>query len=246
MDGLRIGKSLRAIRVRRGWRQLDLAALAVVSRSFISKLERGLIATTELERVERVCRALGAELDIRVRWRGEGLDRLLDEAHAVLVDRIVAELRAAGWEAAVEVTFNVFGDRGSIDVLGWHPATASLLVIEVKSVFPDAQGTLMPLDRKARLALGIGRDRRWIARSVSRLLLVGDRTMNRRRVSRLDAMFDAALPIRGYAVRRWIRAPVGSISGLLFLSDSPPGGVRRATAGRMRVNPPRSARITVE
>ena len=246
MNGLHIGRSIRAIRIRLRWRQSDLAAKAGCSRSFVSKVERGLIAMIDLDRLERICRALGADLDVRVRWRGEGLDRLLDEAHALLVDRVVAALRAGHWDVAVEVTFNVFGDRGSIDVLGWHDATRALLVIEVKSVVPDAQGTLLPLDRKVRLAPGIGRERGWAPRTVSRLLVVGDRTMNRRRVTRLGAMFEAALPVRGHAVRRWLKDPAGPLSGLLFLSDSPSGGARRAAAGRLRVNPPRAVGIGVE
>src|SRR5688500_18816374 len=122
MDRLRVGRSLRAIRIRLGWRQIDTATAGGVSRSFVSQVERGFIHNADLERLERVCHALGADLDVRVRWRGEGLDRLLDEAHAVLVDRMVAELRLAGWEAAIEVTFNDFGERGSVDVLGWNPS----------------------------------------------------------------------------------------------------------------------------
>lgn len=200
-----------------------------------------MLRTTDLDRLERVCHALDAELDIRVRWHGEGLDRLLDEAHAILVERFVRELTAVGWEVAVEVTFNHFGDRGSIDIFGWHAATRSVLIVEVKSVVPDSQGTLMPLDRKFRLGLQIARERGLDGLTVSRLLVVADRTVNRRRVGRLESMFTAALPLRGHAVRRWLKAPVGSLSGLLFLSDSPAGGVRRAAAGRLRVNPPRDA-----
>lgn len=239
MDGLRVGRSIRAIRIRLGWRQSDLADRAGASRSFVSKVERGIIENTDLGHVERLCRALGADLDVRVRWRGEGLDRLLDEAHASLVERMVAELRSAGWQVSVEVTFNEFGDRGSIDVLGWHAATACLLIIEVKSVVPDAQGTLLPLDRKARVGRKVARDRGWEAGTVSRLLVLPDRTVNRRRVNRFAALFDAALPSRGSAVRRWLRRPVGTLSGLIFLSDSPAGSVRRAAAGRQRVNRPR-------
>lgn len=239
MDGLRVGRSLRAIRIQHRWRQADVADRAHVSRSFVSNMERGLIRTSDLDRLERVCHAIGADLDVRIRWHGEGLDRLLDEAHAVLADRFVGELRAAGWDVAVEVTFNSFGDRGSIDIFGWHVATRSVLIVEIKSVVPDSQGTLMPLDRKFRLGLQIARERGFDGRTVSRLLVVADRTVNRRRVGRLESMFTAALPVRGHAIRRWLKAPVGSLSGLLFLSDSPAGGVRRAAAGRLRVNPPR-------
>jgi HTH-type transcriptional regulator/antitoxin HipB len=235
-DPMRIGRSLRAIRVRLGLRQADVAGRARVSRSFVSNVERGRTQSTDLTRIEAVCRALGADLDVRVRWNGEGLDRLLDEGHAALVDIIVAQLRAAGWDVALEVTFYVYGDRGSVDVLGWHPLTRALLVVEVKSVIADAQGTLAPLDRKVRLAPQIANARGWNPSSVNRLLVVGDTTTNRQRVARFDGLFRAALPDRGRMLRRWIRRPAPSMAGLWFLPDSPHGGTRRTTAGRMRVN----------
>jgi transcriptional regulator with XRE-family HTH domain len=241
MDIGRVGRSIRAIRIRLGWRQQDLADAARVSRSFVSKLERGLVGRSDLERIERICRALGADLDVRVRWRGEGLDRLLDEAHAALVERTVQELRSSEWEVALEVTFNDFGDRGSVDLVGWHPIEAALLIVEVKSVVPDAQGTLMPLDRKTRIGPKIARDRGWAPRTVSRLLVVGDQMVNRRRIARLASTFDVALPVRGHAVRRWLRGPTESLAGLLFLSVSPYGSAGRTLAGRQRVNRPRKA-----
>jgi len=239
MDRLRIGRAIRAIRVRLGLRQVDVGDRARLSRSFISKVERGQLLEVRLGDLERVCTELSADLDVRVRWRGEGLDRLLDEAHALLVDRVVRELTDAGWQTAVEATFNEFGDRGSVDVLGWHEATSSLLVVEIKSVVPDAQATLMPLDRKTRLGRRIGQLCGWDAHSVSRLLVVADRPINRRRISRLGSMFEAALPARNRAIRRWLRSPVGSMSGLWFLSDSPVGSTRRGSTGRLRVNRPR-------
>jgi hypothetical protein len=49
----------------------------------------------------------------------------LDEA----VTRLLAD---DGWEAVPEVTYSIFGERGSID-LAWHPASRTLLVIELKS-----------------------------------------------------------------------------------------------------------------
>lgn len=242
LDRLRIGRSLRAIRIRLGLRQADVAERAGVSRSFISKLERGQFRGTDIARVEAVCQALGADLDVRVRWRGEALDRLLDEAHAALVSRAVSMLEAAGWHVRLEVTFSHFGERGSIDVFAWHPPTASLLVVEVKSVVADAQGTLAPLDRKVRLAPTIAADLGLHPDSVSRLLVVEDGATSRRRVARFDPLFAAALPVRGWAVRRWIAVPIGSLNGLQFLSSATPGSTRRVIAGRTRVRRPRAAR----
>jgi transcriptional regulator with XRE-family HTH domain len=238
-DPLRVGRSLRAIRIRLGLRQADVAERAGVSRSFVSKLECGQSHSTDVDLIEAVCRAVGADLDVRVRWRGEGLDRLLDEAHATVVDRVVALLRSDGWTPSLEVTFNDYGDRGSIDVFGWHADTRSLLIIEVKSVVADAQGTLAPLDVKVRVAPKLARDRGLDAQAVSRLLVVADTTTNRRRVTRFEGLFAAALPDRGWLVRRWLAKPSGNLSGLMFLPDSTRDGTRRTAAGRTRVNRPR-------
>src|SRR4029079_9408021 len=112
-------------------------------------------------------------------WNGEGLDRLLDQAHAGLVDQLVIRLRAAGWVADVEASFSIRGERGSIDVLGYHEATGIVLVTEVKSVVPDSQATVYGLDRKARLAPEIARQRGWTCRGVARLLVIGDSSTSR-------------------------------------------------------------------
>jgi hypothetical protein len=140
---------------------------------------------------------------------------------------------------AVEASFSIDGERGSIDVLAWHPPTASLSVNEIKSVVPDSQATLHVLDRKARLGARIARERGWTCSNVSRVLIVGESRTSRRRVERHASMFDAAFPVRGRAVTGWIRRPTGApISGLLFLAPSVRGGARAPT-GRERVARPR-------
>ena len=58
----------------------------------------------------RAAAPLGAAVDVRLRWNGEQLERLLDEAHAQLVEHIVVMLRARGWDVAVEVSFSVWGN----------------------------------------------------------------------------------------------------------------------------------------
>jgi len=50
------------------------------------------------------------------------------------VERVLAELRGHGWLVAAEASFNRYGERGSIDVLAFHPADRVVLVVEVKSV----------------------------------------------------------------------------------------------------------------
>ena len=123
MDRQRFGRSVRALRQRLGWRQADLAARCGLSQPTISRVERGVVAGTPLGALEGIVVELGGELDVRVRWRGEELDRLLDAMHASIVERLVEILTPLGWECAVEVTFWIRREQGSVDVLAWHPPT---------------------------------------------------------------------------------------------------------------------------
>jgi transcriptional regulator with XRE-family HTH domain len=172
VDIVRFGRGIRALRIRRHWRQDDLALAAGVSRSIIARIEAGTAASMPVGKLDSVAQALGARSDLRLSWNGEALDRLLDRHHASLVEAIVARLREAGWEMAAEATFWVRGERGSVDVLAWHGETQSVLVIEVKSVVPDIQAMLAALNRKVRLAPEIARERGWSPVAVSKLLVI--------------------------------------------------------------------------
>lgn len=125
MDALRIGRAFRALRIRKRWRQQDLAEVVHVSRQLIAKIESGRIDDVQVKAIRRVGEALGASIDVVVRWQGEGLDRLLDAAHAGLVDLFVERLHRAGWVAIVEASFAIRGERGSIDILAFHPPSGT-------------------------------------------------------------------------------------------------------------------------
>jgi transcriptional regulator with XRE-family HTH domain len=219
VDPVLLGGDVRLLRRQRAWTQARLASEARVSRARIIRLEGGHAAASDLGDIAAVVAALGGYLSVRVLFQGEGLDRLRDRRHAALVDRLVRMLLAAGWVVEPEVSFNVYGERGAVDILAFHPPTGALLVIEVKTVVPDVGGMLATLDRKTRLAADIARDRGWEASTVSRVLVVLDGSTTRRRIDEHAATFDAALPSRTVAVRRWLRAPVGPIAGLLFLPE---------------------------
>lgn len=241
VDTLRVGRSLRVLRVRADRRQADVAREVHVSRQLIGKVEAGNLAGVSVGSLGRIAASLGADLDLRVRWHGEGLDRLLDAAHAALVERVVGLLRASGWETAVEVSFSIRGERGSVDVVALRRGVGAILIVEVKTVVPDTGGMLSTLDRKGRLGSEIAAQLGWPCASVSRLLVIGDSSTTRRRVAALAATFAAALPSRGWAVKRWLRAPTEPLAGLLFLPFATGGGARRSPTGRQRVRRPRSA-----
>jgi transcriptional regulator with XRE-family HTH domain len=235
VDVVRIGRACRALRIRKGWRQADLASRVGCSRQLVSKIESGHLDDIQVATLRRVAEALGATFDLQIRWQGEGLDRLLDAAHAGLVEAVVARLGHVGWETVVEASFSVAGERGSIDVFALHRPTSAVLVIEVKSVVPDSQAMLHALDRKARLARRLAEERGWPCRIVGRLLVIGESTTARRRIDALDHTYQAALPARSVAVSAWLRAPDGALSGLQFLPFATPDGARQRVTGRHRV-----------
>jgi hypothetical protein len=143
----------------------------------------------------------------------------VDAAHAALVEIIVGVLRRYRWEVDVEFTFNFFGDRGSVDVLGWHPATRTLLIIEVKSRFTDLQAMLVSLARKLRVVPDAAReDRGWDATHIGRIVVAYGSAENRAVLARYASTFDAALPARANEIRRWLRHPEGALSGVWLMS----------------------------
>jgi transcriptional regulator with XRE-family HTH domain len=238
MDAVRLGLALRALRRRRAWTQAQVAHRAGVSRALVARVERGGADRITLRTLERITAALDARTVVRIQWRGEELDRQLDADHARLVEVICRRLVDAGWDVRPETTFAIRGERGSIDVLAFHPVTGSLVVIEVKSVVPDVQGLLAAHDRKVRLAPSIARDLGWAPRHVSRVLVLPDDRTVRRRLARFSTTFDRVMPARTIDVRRWLARPDGPIAGVLFLSIAPAASARHrisaAAAGDQR------------
>jgi transcriptional regulator with XRE-family HTH domain len=232
MDAIRLGLSIRALRRRRGWTQAQLAAACGISRALVSKLEVGRSGSMQLDVLALIASGLGARMNVRISWHGEELDRLLDRAHAQLVELVVVKLHAAGWLTITEATFRIYGERGSIDVLALHPPTGALLVVEVKSVVPDLQGLLGGLDRKLRLAPIVARERGWTAGAVSCLLVLPDDRTARRRLDRFEATIGSSLPARSLAVRRWLKSPSEPVRGVLFLPNAAGGGSRQRISAR--------------
>jgi transcriptional regulator with XRE-family HTH domain len=225
MNAGRIGRVLRGIRIHQGRSQNDVAERAGVSQSFYSRAERGDVGGITVGSLDRVVEALGASLQLEIRYRGALADRLADASHASLVDFVVGVLRAAGWMVELEFGFNVYGERGSVDVLAWHASTRTLLIVEVKSRFADLQAMLLSLARKLRLVPGVVRDElSWDAAAVGRIVVTYGSHGNRSVMAKHAETFDAALPARSVAIRSWLRAPAGAIAGVWLVS---PGTVRR-------------------
>lgn len=239
---MRIGLRIRAVRHRLGWRQSDVATRAAVSQDTVSRVERGQLGALQLRTIRAVCRALEIELAQEVRWRGGDLDRLADEGHATLVAAVCRLLERAGWVVQPEVSFSVYGERGSIDVLAWHPGARMLLVVEVKTSLVSVEETLRRHDVKVRLASAIARDRLgWAAAGVSRLLVLPDDSTSRRRVGRHAAVLDRVYAVRGRAATAWLRDPIAARGLLVFLSPTLARRTGQTPVSRRRVRTPADA-----
>jgi transcriptional regulator with XRE-family HTH domain len=216
VNALRLGAAVRAVRVRRRLRQRDVGALAGVSQSVVSRLERGHVETLTLGHVETICASLDIRVDVLPRWRGGDLDRLLNSTHAALHEAIARwfDRRAPGWQLAPEVSFAIYGERGVIDVLAWRPTTRTLLVIELKSQLVDLNELVGTLDRKRRLAKRIGRERGWDAGTVGSWVVVASTRTNRRHAADHAAFLRNAFPHNGRAVRAWLSEPTTPLAAL--------------------------------
>jgi transcriptional regulator with XRE-family HTH domain len=237
MDDARIGTLIRALRLRKGWTQEELAGRAGTSRWTILRVERGQIGSVRLDRLRLIARALGARLDAIVRWDGGELDRLVNGRHSAMHELIARKFIALpGWIAVPEVTFGIYGERGTVDVLAWHAATGTVLVVELKTEIVDVQELIGTLDRKRRLARTIARERGWDARHVAAWLVVAESRTNRRRVAAHGSVLRSALPGSARGLADWLRAPTEPpLAALTFVSDVHGSRARSGLATPKRV-----------
>ncbi len=225
VNHVRLGSTFRAIRLELRLRQLDVASRAGVCQQTVSNVERGRLGGLSIEALASIAEAIGADLTVMVRWRGPKLARLLDRRHAQLQDRVAAILAASGWEVLPEETFNHYGERGSVDLVGWRTDRRALLLVEVKSELVDLQETIRTLGVKTRIVPeAMRRSRGWAADAVASVLVLPDAHVHRSAVARHSALLAAALPARTRAVNDWLADPVGSLKGIWFLPNTPPGG----------------------
>lgn len=219
------------------FRQIDVAIRAGVSQSTVSRLESGQIGRVAVDDIRAVLGVLDARLGLTMQWRGAAIDRVNDEGHALLSGIVVATLVMLAWEVHTEVSYSHFGDRGWIDILAWHPASQTLLVIEIKTEIGSMEDLGRRIDTKVRLAGQIAAERfGWKAAAVSRLVVLPEDRSVRRIVQRHSRLLGASFPQRNHAVRAWLREPVGHLSGLWFVTDMHRVGLARNPSAVQRIS----------
>ena len=237
MQDLRVGRLIRAVRVRKGWRQDDLAARAGVSQATISRIERGHVEEMALGTIRAVSTALEISLDLQPRGRGADLDRLVNARHSALHEAVTRHLATTypDWVLAPEVSFNIYGERGIIDIMLWHPARRALLIIELKTELVDPGELLATMDIRRRLAARIVADRGWRPTTVSTWVIVARSRTNERRLSTYRSMLRSAFPIGRARDQVLVARPSGVGRGVVVVGRPGRLGARPAGPGATRV-----------
>lgn len=216
MDDLQAGRAIRMSRIRRGWRQVDLAGAAHVSTATISRIEGGHLASFSVSTLRAVCAVLELRLTLDLRGRGGDLDRMLAARHSRLHESVLRTLSRdfPDWSFHPEVSFSIWGERGVIDLVMWHAGARAMLIVELKTELVDVNELLGTMDRRRRLAHAIAEERGWRPAVVSAWIVLAASRTNERRVAGHRAVLRAAYPSGGRAMRAWLKRPIGSIAGL--------------------------------
>ena len=235
MDDLAVGRLLRRLRLRLGWRQEDVAAKAGISRQLYSLIERGHVDRVPFGTLRRIAAVLEVRLTMEGSWRGGQIERVLSGRHSAMAERLAAMLARADWEVRPEASFNHFGERGVVDLVAWHPQRRMLLLVEIKTELVDVSDLLAVTDRRRRLGGVIARERDWTPDAVAQWVVLDDGRTNQRRVAQHRTMLRAAFPADGRAIPGWLSDPGEPLNALWFLPDANGSGARRTAAGPNRV-----------
>jgi len=104
MDDTGFGVVVRTARIRRGWRQRDLASAVGVSDAVISRLERGHLDGISLGTIRAVARAVEIRVELLPKSRSANLERLVRAKHAALAEAVIRWLGGfGGWVARPEL-----------------------------------------------------------------------------------------------------------------------------------------------
>jgi hypothetical protein len=146
-----------------------------------------------------------------------------------------------GWRTLQEVTYAVYRERGSIDLLGVKDEEAIAVAMEIKTELTSWEETQRKFDEKVRLLPRIVHERLgWRPRVVAAVIVLDDTMTNRRRIASLGPAADHEYPARTREVRRWLRQPSGPLRGIWFLSPIPARGLSDRRGGSHRVRRSRS------
>lgn len=171
---------IRDARVGAGLSQTTVGAGASISRSRVSRIERGDELGVPAELLIRLARVVGLDLPLKVFPSG---DPARDAGQRRLLDRLGVRLGPV-WDWEHEVALPIVGDKRAWDAVGTHATTGLVIHVEAETRLEDIQALLRRLSLKCRDG------------AAERLVLVVADTRNNRDVMRAAAReLAAAFPV---------------------------------------------------
>lgn len=217
------------MRIRRGWRQVDVGSKAKLSAAAIGRHENGIIGS--MHAMERHAGVFGLRLEMRLVGRAGELVRIGDEEHAAIVEAVAGTLRKLEFLIETEASFSEWGERGRVDLLAFDPRSRTLVVVEAKSQLLDLQDLFGALNVKERLASTLASRRGWQLERRTTVLAVAATSANREIVRAHPTLF------AGFSVRTLSTLRDRSHDRILQWIK-PSAAARGAwVAGRQRVRP---------
>lgn len=201
-------QAVTAARTSLGWSQRMLARKARVSRTLVSRFQRGQTQAVTLEALARMFDALGIRAELRAELPVVAGERLqADAVHAWGCGYIGRRLESLGWDVRHEVEVGSGRYRGWIDVLGFRAADRSLLVNEFKSDVLDVGAIQRTTSWYQREAWAAARQFGWRPVRVVLALLLLDSAEVESRIRANRQLLDASFPSRAAELESWIEGP---------------------------------------
>lgn len=212
----RIGVAIRDARRRAGLAQWQVGAMAGISQSFVSRIERGHGSTASLETLAACAAAVGLQLAAFVEL-APGVDPPRDVEHVRRQDLLIRLASEGGWSARPEHPIDPEAARSrSVDVLLQRREAREAAVVEIVDLLTDVGAEMRELaDKVAAIRRGLGDS--WTVRG---LLLLRATRGNRRVVREASALFAARFGATGGAWMTALRsgARLPGADGLLWTS----------------------------
>ena len=167
-----LARASREARLAQGLSQTALAHRVGVARSYIAAIELGR-ANPTIEVIVRLTSALVLELDLQIRPPViVGDRRQRDAVHARCSGYVDRRMHTAGLEISREVPIVDGRWRGWIDLLAFDRRTATLIIIEIKTVIEDLGALERQIGWYERQARRVARGSGWNPRRIVTWLLV--------------------------------------------------------------------------
>jgi len=206
----RIGSEIQAIRERRGWTRIELAARAGLGRMVESRIERG-VGATDLDALQRIAIALDRPLIVSFGGRDPS-EPTTDAGHLAIQELVLRVGRAAGYAGSFELPTRPAEPWRSVDVGLENVARRRLILNECWNTIGDVGAAARSSSRKLAELQDLATARWGTLAEVGLVWVVRATARNRALVARYPEVFASRFP---GSSRRWLDA--------LTTGAAPPG-----------------------